>query len=260
MLGGVGGVQGSWGMGHDGVRRRHCTTQVYTSLPCSALPVRRLCQPLHLLTTPQSTPTPHSTPTPTLNPNHNPQPQGVLRARRHEVPRHGARAQAQPQEPHPGGVAHRRLLLPPPRGAAHGGAQPLVRGPWGWGVAGGGDGGVVTGPRHTSHTHERQQLEGISKEAALLLVLCLKLLVCDGGLFQPPVQPPVQGHRQAQTAAAVTSLALSHRPPADASSADLRRPRLTPPLNPPNTSTPQPSPLNPNLSIPPPHPPVLVPA
>ena len=45
---------------------------------------------------------------------------GLLCAGRHEVPGHGARAQAQPQEPHAGGLAHRRLLLPPPRVDAHG--------------------------------------------------------------------------------------------------------------------------------------------
>lgn len=52
---------------------------------------------------------------------------GVFHPRRHPVSRYGSLPQAQPQEPHPGGVAHRGLLLPPPGGAQHGGGR-RVRG------------------------------------------------------------------------------------------------------------------------------------
>ena len=45
---------------------------------------------------------------------------GVLHPRRHEVPGHGSRLQAQPQEPHPGGLAHYGLPVAPPRVMPHG--------------------------------------------------------------------------------------------------------------------------------------------
>ena len=46
---------------------------------------------------------------------------GLLCARRHQVPGHGARIEAKPQEPHPGELADCGLLLAPPGEHAHGG-------------------------------------------------------------------------------------------------------------------------------------------